>query len=199
MTKADDDKAKADAEAKARADAKAKADAKTAAKAAAQEVGGDDMTALIRQAATALDPRIDGDWQPDGRPTLKAIRFLARDASITQDQLNAALPEMRRPAKDDYSAKDVQLVANVPIPREKEEKPPRLVNVRVVATERGYYGGTLREPGESFVFSGIPGKWMRPETAEERKNRVAADEARAESPTPRPDVWAHEISKSPVV
>jgi hypothetical protein len=152
-----------------------------------------DYTELIRQASTLLNKDIDKDWTEDGRPSLAAIRKAAKDSSITQEALDAALPDMRRPERE------AERVLAVEKKLEEDDKRPRLNQVRVVATERGYYGGAIREPGDSFVFTGIPGVWMRPETAEEKKLRnVAEAEQTAKAKNPDrsgADVWAAEIAK----
>lgn len=153
-----------------------------------------DRSDLIKQAATLLNKDTKSDWAENGRPSLTAIRKHAKDATITQDELDAALPDFRKPEPEPDAT-----VAVVKRKGDEKDDRPRLNQVRVVATERGYYGGMVREAGDSFVFTGIPGAWMRPETGEEKKARQA-DEREATEKARKPDtsgasLWAHEVAK----
>ena len=150
----------------------------------------------IKQALLALNGKKDSDWTEGGRPSLKAVQGLAKDASITQAQLDEAAGDFQRPEQPEKKEKvtKVRVVDNRAI--DKEEKPDPVKDVRMVATERGYYGGALREAGDSFMFTGTPGQWMREETAEEAKERERQDKLLAKDGVLRDNVWAAEISKA---
>lgn len=130
------------------------------------------MSALkeqIEEAVKKLDNSRDADWAENGRPSLKRIRQLAKNEEIEQDQLDEFGGDVKRdfakveglkPRPDMATARDGDL-------------PEAVKDQWMVATDRGYYGGAIREIGEAFVFSGIPGRWMREEKAAERKARLA--------------------------
>jgi len=54
------------------------------------------MKDAIKAAAAKLDNALDADWQEDGRPSLKRIHQLAGSTAITQDQLDDAVPDLKR-------------------------------------------------------------------------------------------------------
>lgn len=162
-----------------------------------------DLTGAIKTAALALDNTADADWQEDGRPSLKRIRALAKDNTITQDQLDEALPDFKRqtaPAKvDPKTVQNVRQVTAAELNRPDLGTRKILEGVRVVAHERGYYGGALREPGESFVFTGAKGSWMHEETKEEKAERERIEKlAQNKGPNDGSMNWAHEVAKVPL-
>jgi len=152
----------------------------------------------IKEAAKGLDHKKVDDWQEDGRPSLKRIHQLAKTTAITQEQLDDALPDLRRnqtsgeyaspspdaakpkaqtkpaaaPAKA-KTATDTDAIKRASDPEESEptsgEDQKFVENTLVIATETGYYGSKLREPGESFYFTGRLGSWMKKADAGERK------------------------------
>lgn len=159
----------------------------------------------IKTAAKGLDNARDEDWQEDGRPSLKRIQQLAKTSAITQDQLDDALPDLRRekskssvavkatpeanktnnaakaakapaklaPKKAPQSATDtdaIRAASGVDQPAEVASKNRSFVeNVLVTATEQGYFGSKIREPGESFYYTGRLGSWMEIADPEERE------------------------------
>jgi hypothetical protein len=158
----------------------------------------------ITTAIAALDPKKDSDWTENGRPSLARIRVIAKNKEITQAELDAAAPEAKRPlppagpTAEEIAKAPLQRVVNERrVARPSRELPEPVSNVRMIAVRPGYYGAVLREAGESFVFTGVPGDWMRPETAEEAKARTAAEAKMASGETIRPNAWAHEVSKAP--
>lgn len=164
------------------------------------------MKDAIKAAAKGLDHARDDDWQEDGRPSLKRMHQLAKTTAITQDQLDDAVPDLRRnrphnngttptpdaarapavkpdaaklaPAKVAKTATDMDAIIAASQPPEKKERKlqPLLKNVLVVATQEGHYGSKLRDPGEQFYFTGRQGSWMEIADAEERK-RYAEERA----------------------
>ena len=150
----------------------------------------------IKEAAKGLDHKKVDDWQEDGRPSLKRIHQLAKTTAITQEQLDDALPDLKRnqqtgapakptpeagkneanvktaaaPATAGNSATDTKAIKAASMPKEAEKKDERFVeNVIVVANETGYYGSKLREAVEKFYFTGRLGSWMERADAAERK------------------------------
>jgi len=171
------------------------------------------MKDAIKAAAKKLDHASNADWQEDGRPSLKRIHQLAGTVAITQEQLDDALPDLRRekqtpvdqnaakvaaakveadkaaaaskndtapapaklsPAKATVASPEVERIKKasgigkdaVDVPSDEQ---PFLEGVLVVATEQGYFGSKLREPGETFYFTGRKGRWMDIAKAEDRK------------------------------
>lgn len=154
----------------------------------------------IKEAAKGLDHKKVDDWQEDGRPSLKRIHQLAKTTAITQEQLDDALPDLRRnqqtgapakPTPDEgkndanvtkasapakakaKTATDTDALVKAADPDEQEPKSGKdaklVKDTLVVATAEGYYGSKLREPGESFYFTGRLGSWMKVADAGERK------------------------------
>lgn len=159
----------------------------------------------IKAAAKGLDNARDDDWQEDGRPSLKRIQQLAKTSAITQEQLDDALPDLRReqpkssagvkatpeanktnnaakaakapaklaPKKAPQSATDtdaIRAASGVDAPAQAASKNRNFVeNVLVTATEQGYFGSKIREPGESFYYTGRLGSWMEIADPEERE------------------------------
>jgi hypothetical protein len=161
----------------------------------------------IKTASNGLDHKKDDDWQEDGRPSLKRIHQLAKTTAITQEQLDDALPDLRRnqsvnqatitptpdagkakanvnPAAAPATAKTATDTAPI-VEASKRKKPikaedqPMLVNKLVVAVEAGYYGSKIREPGESFYFTGRKGRWM--EVADKSERKEHAEERAADA------------------
>lgn len=153
----------------------------------------------IKEAAKGLDHKKADDWQEDGRPSLKRMHQLAKTTAITQEQLDDALPDLRRnqqtggpatptpdagkndanvkpaadPATAGNSATDTKAIKVASMPKEAEKKDERFVeNTLVVAIELGYYGSKLRDIGEKFYFTGRLGNWMEKANAAERKQHA---------------------------
>lgn len=148
----------------------------------------------IRLAATGLDNTKDADWTEDGRPSLKRVRQLAKDANITQEQLDEAVPQLRRVTQD--KARTIAVLKE-PGP---EGKPDAVSGVMMIAIERGYYGGAIRDPDSPtrlFSFTGIPGRWMRPATKEEIKDYQDEEKRRQNLAGTRAGLFANEVSKFP--
>lgn len=159
----------------------------------------------IKTAAKGLDNSRDDDWQEDGRPSLKRIHQLAKTTAIKQEDLDDALPDLKRdksvnaanikptpdaakadantakvakapaklaPAKAPHTATDTDRIKEASGLGEKKKKAADekfVENVMVTAVEVGYYGSKLREPGESFYYTGRLGKWMEISDADERE------------------------------
>lgn len=145
----------------------------------------------IRIAAAALDNAKDKDWTEDGKPSLTRVRQLAKDNTITQAQLDEAVPDMVRVKKEERT------VAVIEKSETGRDYPDAVSGVMMIALEKGYYGGSIREPETVFSFTGIPGKWMREATKEEIANWNAMERQRQKAAGERGGVWANEISKYP--
>lgn len=166
----------------------------------------------IKEAAKSLDHKKVDDWQEDGRPSLKRIHQLAKSTAITQEQLDDALPDLRRnqtsgapatptpqaaqtravvspaaaPAKAAVPKGDprTEAIRKASDPKEAEAhtsgKDAKYVeNTLVVALEEGYFASKLREPGETFYFTGRLGKWM--EVADKADRKEHAEERAADA------------------
>jgi len=135
----------------------------------------DAKTKLIKDAALGLKYSDATEWQEDGRPSLKAIQKLAKDNSITQEDVDTALPDLKRdslkPRVKEQETKTGRGRAEA-IHRARNDKrsdKQRALddghewyeNEMVVAEDVGYYGGIIREPGDRFVFTGAAGSWFR--------------------------------------
>lgn len=149
----------------------------------------------ITDAGAKLDHSKDADWTEGGRPSLKRVQALAKDNTITQAQVDEYLSALKREKPPEVD-KNVQQVALVDRATKPAEPGKPVEAVRMVAIERGYYGGVIRDPGDSFVFTGRPGSWMREETTEEATERKRLEKHMAEKGSPRDDAWAAEISKA---
>jgi len=166
----------------------------------------------IKAAAKGLDHARDDDWQEDGRPSLKRIQQLAKSTAVTQEQLDDALPDLRRErpkssvavkatpeanktnnaakaakapgklaptkAKTATDTDAIRAASGVGAKPNAEKQPGKYVeNILVTATETGYFGSKLREPGESFYYTGRLGSWM--EIADEEERAAYADDRAA--------------------
>jgi hypothetical protein len=151
----------------------------------------DELKKAIKDAANDLRYEVDADWTEGGRPSLKRIQALTKNSTITQDQVDEALPDVKRiNPKAEILAKDNEPATKgkTILPRRsgiqgKKEVQPDMTEKEaaeaagfdwldgelVIADERGFYGGMLREEGEAFVFTGAYGSWFHKATAAERK------------------------------
>lgn len=158
----------------------------------------DAKTKLIKDASLNLKFTDATDWQEDGRPSLKAIQRLAKDNSITQEDVDTALPDLKRdslkPRTKDTEPKTGRGRAVEAVHKARNDKRSDkqraiddghdwLENEMVVAEDVGYYGGLIREPGDRFVFTGAAGSWFRKlsrrevSAAQKEREDEAADEA----------------------
>lgn len=130
----------------------------------------DNVQMVILNAVRALDPKKDSDWTEGGKPSLKRVRQLAKNDTITQDQLDDATPDASRPK---FDAETLQGRGDSYATRADLGKNPDLADpvsaVMMVATEKGFASGSLQNPGDVFLFSGVPGTWMREATKEDIK------------------------------
>jgi len=125
---------------------------------------------MVLNAVRALDPKKDSDWTEGGKPSLKRVRQLAKNDTITQEQLDDSVPDAKRPT---FAAETLEGRGEIYATRADAGKSPELEdpvsNVWMIATETGYASGSLQKDGDVFLFSGIPGSWMREATKEEVK------------------------------
>lgn len=152
------------------------------------------MESELKKVVLQLDNKRDADWTEDGRPSLKRVRQLASNNKIEQADVDLYLADTRRVVVEDNS--DAQKMVIVNNDRGPEDKGDPVKDVRMVAHDRGYYAGAVREVGDSFMFTGIPGRWMHEETDEEAENRKRIDARAARGGAIRDDVWAMEVSKA---
>ncbi len=126
----------------------------------------------IQNALTKLNPAEDKDWTENGSPSLKRMRQLLKNDSLTQEQLDefasgAKRPEMKKPAGlETHREPDKEAIEFA--------KKNHVIDESVVALERGYASGAVREPGDVFLFSCVMGSWRRKEEPDERKERLKA-------------------------
>lgn len=130
------------------------------------------MEEMIKAALPKLDATKDADWTEDGRPSLKRMRQLIKNDTLTQAQLDQFTAGVKRPefvltdGKVTKPAPDVEAI--------EEAKKNHYVDTMMIAIERGFAAGAIRDPGEAFLFSGIKGSWMRLEEPDEQKARLKA-------------------------
>lgn len=130
----------------------------------------------IRAALPKLNPAEDKDWSSSGHPSLARMRVLLKNDKLTQAELDAAAEGARRPdmTKTVNPLEGLQTHQEPDPDKIKEAQENHVIDQWVVATEKGYAAGAVREPGEAFIFSGIMGSWMREEDDDERKAREKA-------------------------
>lgn len=149
-----------------------------AADAAGSATVNDNVLMVVLNAVKALDAKKDSDWTENGKPSLKRVRQLAKNDTITQEQLDAAAPDADRPKfPADYLEGRGEMYASAKNGNMPELQDP-VSQVMMVATETGYASGSLQKPGDIFLFSGVPGSWMREATKEDIK---AYDASRSQS------------------
>jgi len=133
---------------------------------------------VVLNAVKALDAKKDSDWTENGKPSLKRVRQLARNDTITQAQLDEAVPDATRPKfSQDYLEGRGEMYASAKNADMPELQDP-VSQVMMIATKEGYASGSLQKPGDIFLFSGVPGSWMREASKEEIK---AYDASRSQS------------------
>lgn len=125
------------------------------------------VAAVVMNAVRALDPKKDSDWTEGGKPSLKRVRQLAKNDALTQEDLDGAAPLAYRPPYEKEGLQGRGTLFSGATAAAEQSDP--VANVMMVALQQGYASGSLRQPGEMFLFSGIPGSWMRPATKEETK------------------------------
>lgn len=108
----------------------------------------------IKDALKLLKDETKEHWNEAGGPSLAAVIALAKDATITQEQLDSVAGDLKRKG----TPKPAPLKTKID-----DSNPNRKVleNVLVEATATGYYGNKYREVGEKFVFTGVKGSWMK--------------------------------------
>ena len=119
----------------------------------------------ITEAVAKLDQKNDTHWTEGGKPSLAAVVRIAKDATITQEQLDAAAGDVVR------ETKAASAVIETKVEETKNPKRPQLTNVLVIATENGYYGSKFREVGEKFTFTGVKGSWMEVYKEDKKKSK----------------------------
>jgi hypothetical protein len=127
----------------------------------------DNMAMVVLNAVRALDPKKDTDWTEGGKPSLKRVRQIAKNSDITQEELDAAAPLAYRPPYEQPGPAGRGTLFSGATAEAETSDPVN--NVMMIATSDGYAMGSLRRPGEMFLFSGIAGSWMRPATKDEIK------------------------------
>jgi hypothetical protein len=154
-----------------------------------------DLKTVIKEAGSKLKASNDADWTEGGRPSLKRIQALAKSNAITQDQVDDALPDLTRasltpekkPAEQvpqpgrsrpqTAALRALRMGEDGKTDRQRAEEAGHkwLDGVLVVAVERGFYGGLIRDPGEPpFPYTGPDGSWFRELSTKERR-RIEAD------------------------
>lgn len=128
----------------------------------------------IRAALPKLNPADDKDWTENGQPSLKRVRQLIKNDTLTQAQLDEAASGTKRPdmTKTVNPLEGLQVHQEPDLEKIEDAKKNHVIDQMVVATEKGYAAGAVREPGEAFLFSGVMGSWMREEDEDERKARI---------------------------
>lgn len=130
----------------------------------------DNVLMVILNAVKALDAKKDSDWTEGGKPSLKRVRQLAKNDTITQEQLDEATPDATRPK---FNADTLQGKGEMYAGAGDKGKSPDLADpvsaVMMIATDTGFASGSLQKPGDVFLFSGVPGSWMREATKAEIK------------------------------
>lgn len=127
----------------------------------------------IQAALPKLNPVDNKDWTEGGAPSLTRIRALLKNDKVTQEQLDEVAGNHKRPDMTKAAPANLAEVHREPDKDKIEEaKKNHVIDETVVAIDRGYASGAVREPGEAFNFSGVMGSWMRKETAEEAKARL---------------------------
>ncbi len=118
---------------------------------------GHEFESEILTALSKLKHNEDGDWQEDGKPSLKRIVALAGNDQITRKHVNAVAPDFER----EKVLAEKEKTSKAAIEKDKDENAAKeLVNARVRALERGQYGGRLYDAGDEFTYSGPQGKWF---------------------------------------
>jgi len=175
----------------------------------------------IDEALAKLEAKNDRDWTENGAPSLTRVQVLMKDSSITQEQLDEAAGDMKRPdtaigkktvkavekrapASEDQLAKlldpetgQFQLMEDYEVKdRETGEvitkqrrKKVFVRNMHVAAMERGFANGAIRDPGDTFMYTGELGTWMMPadhKRVEEIRAEYAKERAESLRPAPVP-------------
>ena len=160
--------------------------------------------AAIKEAIKKLDPKKDADWNSDGTPNLDQVRIKAKNSEITQVALTSAADGYVRPTSA-RPLKSKKLLDK----REEDDLPNDLVdeetgrfnledddgnrrkifvrNREVAAIERGFASGSIRDPGDVFIYTGELGTWMMDPTHANREIvKREADAAREKALKPDP-------------
>jgi hypothetical protein len=131
----------------------------------------------IKTALSKLDHNSDNDWLANGSPSLARIQAITNNTAISQEALDAEAGNFKRKTK---AVKDREAAEDKAGRKEVKDK-------MMVATKRGFYGGAIRDEGDSFLFSGVPGSWMIEDgTAEAKEVKAEAERAKIEKAKPKP-------------
>jgi hypothetical protein len=131
----------------------------------------------IKDALKKLDPKKAGDWNDDGTPKLDRIRVLMKNSEVTQEDLTNEGEGFVRPdgnmktkSRKALDARDEDGIPDDAIDPETgrfmledEDGKRRKIFVRnkyVAAAERGFAAGSIRDPGDKFMYTGELGSWM---------------------------------------
>lgn len=115
----------------------------------------DNRAKQIKVALRGVDHSKESDWTEDGKVSVKRVQQLAKDATITRDDIEKADPDFRRekpkPLVAATSRKDRAKV---------NHSGEGVENEWVKAVSIGQYGGKLRYVGERFLYTGKLKGWM---------------------------------------
>jgi len=135
----------------------------------------------IKSGLSKLDHGNDDHWTKAGKPDIAAVCEASGLDELKRADIEKVAPDFERretlpdtEGKGEPSVFERELIESTSnrarLEKQNEGKTGRKMSVfkevpkktRVRASERGYYGGEVKEPGDVFSITGRPGSWMEP-------------------------------------
>jgi len=135
----------------------------------------------IKTGLSKLDHENDAHWTKAGKPDIAAVCEASGLDELKRADIEKVAPDYERreviPQDEvsnetcEFERETIESTSNrARLEKQNDGKTGRKMSVfkelpkktRVRATERGYYGGEVKEPGDVFSVTGRPGSWMEP-------------------------------------
>jgi hypothetical protein len=141
------------------------------------EMTNEEFEGKIVSALSQLNHENDDHWTGGGLPDVATVVRLAGIDSLKRADIDKVSPDFKRqtrPAevkgkkKVEIKTEEIPLRATATRPKAKIPEGATVTvnqkvdNVLMRAISRGYYGGSVRDEGDVFTFTGRPGSWMEP-------------------------------------